>query len=404
MNRAALEASIAAIERDMASHGGSFAEALLSVQRSTHPIRSTKRPPPAKPDLLADRKAQQKLELDEIRAGLHSNVESLVLMLLGEKPTSRTGTDWRFGARGALKVTVRGPKQGLFHDKSDDRGGDMLVLIMRQRGLSFVDALAWARDYLGLPVPDHAKELTAAERAAMQAHAAAREAHRAREAAEAEAQQRLRHETVARRAAIAWAGSRLAPADHPYLVAKGIQQHGMRLDRRGRLRLPMQDATGKIWSLQHIQQFADGTNVKRFLRRGRADGMFAALGPTNAGDILLFAEGFATAATLREATGRPVVVTFSVGNKDKVMRAWRAREPHRVLVDAADNDHAKPRRDPPAPNAGADMAARLVKAIGAVQALPPFRPDEVGSDWNDFARLHGLGAVRGAVSEALRLS
>lgn len=329
----------------------------------------------------ADRKVQQARELDEIRAGLRASAEAVAERLLG-KPESRRGKDWRWP--GAVEVAMRGPERGSWYDFQAGQGGDLLALIERQQGGGFRNAVSWARSFLGMPEPNWAKPLSAEERAAMARTVAARvaEAERRREA-EARAVA-ARHETVSRRATAVWAGSPPAPADHPYLVAKGVQPHGLRVDRRGRLRVPLMDETGKIWSLQHI----DGRGEKRFHRAARAGGTFFVLGDVDPATPVAFAEGFATAASVREATGLPVVVTFSVGNKAAVMRAWRERHPDQVLIDAADNDHAKPAQGKR--NAGAEMAARLEAEIGAVPALPPFKEGEPGSDWNDFVRNRGL--------------
>ena len=130
--------------------------------------------------------------------------------------------------------------------------------------------------------------------------------------------------------------------------------------------------------------------------------MFAVLGDTGKGGPVAFAEGYATGASVHQATGLPVIVTFSVGNKEKVMTAWREREPRRMLIDAADNDHAKERLEPPKPNAGRAMAEKLQAEIGSVPALPPFKPHEAGSDWNDYHRAHGAEAVRQAMHAAVR--
>lgn len=343
----------------------------------------------------AARKAEQAAHVQEVRDALRGNVEGVAERLLG-KPAQRAGGQWRYGAKGSLSVAVRGAKRGLWRDHERGEGGDMLRLIQREQGLSFLPALAWAREHLGMPEPQYGKALSAEDRAKINAHLAASAEKRAKEDAAAAAIKAARHETVARRAAIAWEGSRPAPPDHPYLVRKGIEPHTARIDRRGRLRIAAVDAAGKVWSLQHID--ADGS--KRFLKGGRMDGMMHAIGNPEPGMPVAFAEGFATAASVREATGLPVVVAFNVGNKEKVVASWRAREPNRTLIDAADNDHGKTRLGKI--NAGRDMAERLQRDVGAVPALPPFRPHDAGSDWNDFAKIHGKAAVADAISGAMR--
>ena len=78
------------------------------------------------------------------------------------------------------------------------------------------------------------------------------------------------------------------------------------------------------------------------------------------------------------------------------MTAWRRREPTRTFINAADNDVGKLR------SAGAEIASKLHRQIGAIPVLPTFGSSESGKDWNDFAQLHGLARMRDAMREALR--
>lgn len=367
---------------------------LLELALPPRPIPAKPAPRIARSDRLADFRARQALELVEIKERLRGCCESLTQDLLGERPTMRGRQNWRFYTHQRFSLVVSGKNRGLWYDHAADTGGDMLKLIRERLGLEFPDALAWARDHLGMPQTALRPAWTAEERAATEARLRQLRLEDQEKAAEAAAAAAVRHETVARRAAAVWARSRLAQAETPYLAAREIQPHGMKLSPDGRLRIPLRDHEGKIWSLQHIRTFPNGSNAKRFLPGGCADGMFCVLGEVAEDGPLAFAEGFATGASVYEATGIPTVICFSVGNKAKVMRSWREREPNRVLIDAADNDHEKPRASPPKPNVGAEMAARLQFEIDAVIALPPFADDDEGKDWNDYARIYGGAAVR----------
>ena len=92
-------------------------------------------------------------------------------------------------------------------------------------------------------------------------------------------------------------------ADHDYLQAKRIKlQPGVYQTARGSLAIPAYDADGKLWSVQYVN--ADGS--KRFARESRKDACFHVLESTDpAGDLskaaaIVIAEGYATAATLKE--------------------------------------------------------------------------------------------------------
>lgn len=343
-----------------------------------------------------DIRARQAAELIEIKAALASNCEALTEQLLGEKPSVRSSTDLRFYPHGAFKLTIRGRGRGLWHDHAADKGGDMLALIQHRLGLNFPKAVAWARDYLGMPQPDHSRSMTPEERGRLAGRLVRMKAEAQWKAEADERAQVARQETVSRRAMAVWPRSRPAPDNHPYLAARGVKSHGLRLDPVGRLRIAMQDEQGRIWSFQHIRQHRDGSNLKLFHPGARAKGLFFLIGEIRPGLPIAFAEGYATGASVHEATGLPVVVCFAVSFKAHIMRAWRLKEPDRMLIDAADNDLSKPR------NAGAEMAARLRKEIGAIPALPPFQPGDDGKDWNDYHRAHGLDAVREAMREAVR--
>lgn len=384
-----------------------------------------RKPVPFAAEIEASRNAVWQEHLREVRAALRNNAATVTEKLMGA-PKHRSGGRWRYSGagqpkperrtdaqggpgtggekakapaaakgRGALHVMVSGPRAGLWHDKSTDEGGDLLRLVQRRHGGGFGEAVAWAREQLGIPAPDFAKRLTAEDRRRMDARAAVLAAEGAAEQAAAEAAKLARQETVARRSAIAWAGSKPAAADHPYLRRKGVGAEGLRLDRRGRLRVPMRDMDGKLWALQTI----DAHGTKLFPRGGRMAGTFFMAGEPDPARPVAFAEGVATAKDVRAISGLPVAATLSVGNKERVVAEWRARHPDQALIDAADDDRREPLAATPPRNAGRDMAERLERDHGAVPALPPWKGHEAGSDWNDYARTHG----RAAAAEAFRL-
>lgn len=234
-----------------------------------------------------------------------------------------------------------------------------------------------------------AREMTLEERTAerdrIEADRAAREAERAR-----------REASVSRTAEALWRKARPA-TEHPYLARKRVQGHGLREDKRGNLLVPMRDAAGRLWGVQTIAP--DGT--KLFIRGGRKTGTAAMLGTLQPGQALVIAEGFATAATVRELTGLPVVVAFDGGNLAPVAEAFRALDPARTIVFAADNDHHLPRRPVPLPNSGREKAEAAAALVQGTVLLPAFAESDRGSDWNDYAVQHGLPATRAKIEAFL---
>ncbi|WP_338666245.1 MobF family relaxase (plasmid) [Pararoseomonas sp. SCSIO 73927] len=228
------------------------------------------------------------------------------------------------------------------------------------------------------------------ERAAFAAEAAARSAERARERHDT-------HERAARMAHRLWAAATPAK-DHPYLAAKGVKAHGLRQDRRGRLLVPVQGVDGRLWGVQRVN--VDGS--KLFLKGGRTEGGHMLIGGRpKPGAPLLIAEGYATGATLHEATGLPVAVAFNAGNLAVVARVYRAADSSRPIIIAGDNDHHLPRRAVPLPNVGKEKAEAAAAAVGGVAVLPSFPAGDRGSDWNDLARQQGHQPVTAAVRSAL---
>ena len=100
-----------------------------------------------------------------------------------------------------------------------------------------------------------------------------------------------------------------------YLARKGVQAHGLRFTPDGWALVPVRDAAGKLWNLQSIAPAkpTDGGPDKLFLKGGRKSGLWHMLGNPEGAPVVLIAEGYATAASIHEATGRPVAVAFDAG-------------------------------------------------------------------------------------------
>lgn len=206
------------------------------------------------------------------------------------------------------------------------------------------------------------ERLTPIERAQMEA--ALVTAKRVREAERLTAA--IAAQTRARRL---W-GQAATPAAHPYLLAKGVQVYGIRqLDRR--LVIPLRDGDGALWNVQTITP--DGT--KRFLFGGRKRGLYHAIGAPVA-DLVCITEGYATAASVHEATGHPVAVAFDCGNLAPVAKILRAKYPRATITICADNDMHTPG------NPGLSAARAAAEAIGGRVAIPP----DAFNDFNDAMR------------------
>lgn len=199
---------------------------------------------------------------------------------------------------------------------------------------------------------DSKETMTPGERAEL--HRKMQAAQQARAAEEA----RVRADAAARAVKL-WDGAKPAINDHPYLRAKGVHAFGLR-SLRDQLMIPARDVEGRLHTLQFIGP--DGT--KRFLTGGRIAGCYYAIGRPD--DALLLAEGYATAATLHQATGRAVAVCFNCGNLAAVAKALRGKFPRLRLLICADNDAATPG------NPGLAAARAAAQAVGGRVAVPVF--------------------------------
>lgn len=198
-----------------------------------------------------------------------------------------------------------------------------------------------------------------------------------------DAQQRQRQAKAAAAADLRWATTGEA-GDHPYLSAKGVRAHGVRIDGDDLL-VPLRDAAGKLHSLQTIRP--DGS--KRFLPGGRVKGLYHLIGRPSG--KLAICEGYATGATIHEDTDQAVAVAFNAGNLLPVARALRAKYPCLIIIIAADDDWKT------VGNPGLTKATEAARAVGGLLAVPNFTGLPRGDKDTDFNDLHRLAGSLGGV-------
>lgn len=209
-----------------------------------------------------------------------------------------------------------------------------------------------------------------------------RELRERREQADAEARIKAEQSAAqARRLAEAiWQRATPVGEDHPYLVRKRVKPHGLR-QSCGNLVVPVRDGGGTLHSLQLVSPRGD----KEFLFGGRVSGCCCGIGSLKR--CIWLCEGFATGATVFEATGEAVAVCFFAGNLGHVAAALRGRFPAVELIICADNDHQKP------DNPGRTAAIDAARKFGLRAIWPTFPDGKAGSDFNDLALEVGIEAV-----------
>lgn len=214
-----------------------------------------------------------------------------------------------------------------------------------------------------------------------------------------QARQAAAHTHAASEAAALWtqAGD---TGESPYLMRKGVQPYGVRFASDGWLYVPLRDASEALHNLQRIAPAKPegGGPDKLFLKGGRKSGLWHWCGDPAGAAVLLVAEGYATAASLHQATGRPVAVAFDAGNLAHVVKALRKVYPAALLVVCGDDDSqtlAKTGHNP-----GRDKGTAAADAVHGLAVFPEGLP-EGGSDFNDLHQAAGLEAVRLIVDSAI---
>jgi len=218
-----------------------------------------------------------------------------------------------------------------------------------------------------------------------------------------QARQQAAHAHAASEAVLLW-GQASETGESPYLTRKGVQPHGLRFTSDSWLLVPMRDATGELWNVQRIAPAkpADGGTDKLFSKGGRKSGLWHLLGAVASDPagpaVVLVAEGYATAASLHEATGRPVAVAFDAGNLAHVAKALHTLYPAALLVLCGDDDAQTFART--GNNPGRDKATAAARSVRGLAVFPEGLPAG-GSDFNDLHQAAGLEAVRCIVEAAI---
>lgn len=237
--------------------------------------------------------------------------------------------------------------------------------------------------------------------------------------AEREKQERERHSKAKKKALEIW--EKAVPCkEHEYLAEKGVKSYGLRVgpwsvwnEEKFRydlltpnaLLIPMMDKDRIIHSIQAIIPKADlrpeDDSAKKFLPGGAKKEKFFVIGtPRIDGGrpVFVLCEGYATGASIHEATGHCVLVCFDAGNLKGIAQSvytatMKKGNPALVIV-ACDNDQWT---QLPVNNPGVTHGRAAALAVDGQFVIPSFldlstRP----TDFNDLHKLEGIGAVKQA--------
>ncbi|EQB0739472.1 LPD7 domain-containing protein [Klebsiella oxytoca] len=185
-----------------------------------------------------------------------------------------------------------------------------------------------------------------------------------------------------------------ATGDLAYLKNKQvIAANGLKADERGNVVIPLFNADGEFRTLERI--WSDGS--KHLEKDGQAWGSFFVVGgQLKDGDNLLYAEGYATAASISEAINQPVIMTVNAGNMVEVAGRLKDAFPNSTHYFLADNDIYKDE------NVGLEKATEAAELTAGHVLVPAFsNPKEGLTDYNDLHVSEGLEQVRLQVEGAI---
>jgi phage/plasmid primase-like uncharacterized protein/KaiC/GvpD/RAD55 family RecA-like ATPase len=186
--------------------------------------------------------------------------------------------------------------------------------------------------------------------------------------AQRDVEQAKTREVAANTVDLIWSQAGAASPEHPYLQRKGIQPNGARITGDGRLMVPLYNSDGELSSIQYI----DHQGGKLYHPGGQTGSMFWLVGSTDDVDTLYIAEGFATAATISEVTGKPCAVAYSASNLVPVTGILKELHPTLDICIVADND---------ASGVGQRYAEQASAKFGVRMTMPP-----IEGDANDYVQ------------------
>ena len=240
-------------------------------------------------------------------------------------------------------------------------------------------------------------EFSAVDRAAIEQHQAALQK-------KAEAEKAKRHKDAAKKASQQW----LALSDtgnSDYLTKKGVKGYGIKYGhdeiQADFIAIPIRNHEGDIKGLQLIYDKPlsyDSTRNKTFTSGVEKKANFHLIGMVSPLAPVCFTEGYATAASIHEATDYPVIVCFDAGNIKPVVETWRKTHPHHNFIVCADNDQWKEK------NTGIDKATDTAKTHGCYLFIPDFTgfaTDTKPTDCNDLHKLSDLDHLKTVITQDL---
>ncbi|EOH3508480.1 toprim domain-containing protein, partial [Campylobacter jejuni] len=200
-----------------------------------------------------------------------------------------------------------------------------------------------------------------------------------------------------------------------YLKEKGFDKNFyLKQDKNGNLLIPLRDIDGKYWATQRI--FANGDKMIGATRTveekeqgieypAKKQGNFFLLGAKNLDNVneVYICEGFATSASVYEATKSPTIMGVDAGNLEIIVTSIKEKYPKMNIIIAGDNDVKKELNGNK--NVGKTTALGIKEKYPEVKVvLPNFTNEEAQkglSDFNDLMKSRGLEEIKKQLKEQI---
>jgi len=145
----------------------------------------------------------------------------------------------------------------------------------------------------------------------------------------------LLRQNAAHQAAEIWESAQVASDDHPYLARKHVPNiAGLRVAPDGRLIAPCY-YNGEISGLQYI----DVDGGKLWMKGSKSGGAWWHIGDLESASTIYMAEGVATAISIHQASGCPVIIAFSANNLPQISNTYQPKLNQKIII-IADNDES----------------------------------------------------------------
>lgn len=188
----------------------------------------------------------------------------------------------------------------------------------------------------------------------------------------------------------------------------------LKQDKNGNLLIPLRDIEGKYWATQRI--FANGDKMIGATRTAeekeqgieypaKKQGNFFLLGAKNLDNVneVYICEGFATSASVYEATKSPTIMGVDAGNLEIIVTSIKEKYPKMNIIIAGDNDIKKELNGNK--NVGKETALGIQKKYPEIKVvLPNFTNEESQkglSDFNDLMKSRGLEEIKKQLKEQI---